>query len=174
MNIKAIALAITGILVLAACKEEASIPTGPTHATITLVEAVTESTKTPHKVCNDVVVTKQAEVKDDGKVLGTLGGAAAGAALGNQVGGGSGKTVATAVGTVAGAMTGRQIQENAQKNSTTTTTERRCTTEYTNSTDVVGYDVTYEIAGISTTVRTDNQPQSNTFPIIDGKVIIPH
>ncbi len=37
------------------------------------------------------MVTRQAEVRDENKLLGTLGGAAAGAALGNQVGGGSGK-----------------------------------------------------------------------------------
>ncbi|MFA0438342.1 hypothetical protein BCU70_03805 [Vibrio sp. 10N.286.49.C2] len=168
MTMKAVALAVTGVFLLSACKEEA-----PTHATITLVEAVTQSIKTPHQVCNDVVVTKQADIKDEGKVLGTLGGAAAGAALGNQVGGGSGKTVATAVGTVAGAMTGRKIQDNAQKNDTVSTTEKRCSTEYTTSTQVAGYDVTYDVAGTSTTVHMDKKPQTDTFPIVSGQVIIP-
>ncbi|MCK6265771.1 glycine zipper 2TM domain-containing protein [Vibrio sp. ZSDE26] len=173
MTTKTITLAVAGAILLSACKEEAPEIVEPTHATITLVEAVTEEIKTPHEVCNDVVVTKKSDVKDEGKVLGTLGGAAAGAALGNQVGGGSGKTVATAVGTVAGAMTGRKIQDNAQQNSTVTTTERRCTTKYTASTEVVGYDVTYKVAGLTTTTRMKNQPQENTFPIIGGQVIIP-
>ena len=168
MKMKAVVLAATGMLVLSACKEEA-----PTHATVTLVEAVTSSVKTPRQVCNDVVVTRQADIKDEDKLLGTLGGAAAGAALGNQVGGGSGKTVATAVGTVAGAMTGRKIQENAQKNSTVSTTERRCKTEYVTSTQVSGYDVTYDVAGTKTTVHMDKKPQTSLFPIVAGQVVLP-
>lgn len=112
-------------------------------------------------------------MKDEAKIIGTIGGAAAGAALGNQVGGGSGKTIATAVGTVAGAMTGRKIQDNAQKNDTITTTERRCSTEYTTSTQVDGYDVTYEIGGASTTVRLAKKPTTNTFPIVSGQVVLP-
>ncbi|MGR5456914.1 glycine zipper 2TM domain-containing protein, partial [Vibrio alfacsensis] len=90
-------------------------------------------------------------------------------ALGNQVGGGSGKTVATAVGTVAGAMTGRKIQENAQKNDTISTTERRCTKKYTTSTKVVGYDVTYEVSGAPTTIRMDSKPKTDTFPLVSGQ-----
>ncbi|MCW0469535.1 glycine zipper 2TM domain-containing protein [Vibrio chagasii] len=86
-----------------------------TLANITPVEAVTKLVKTLIRFAANVLVTRQVEVKDEAKIIGTIGGAAAGAALGNQVGGGSGKTIATAVGTVAGAMTGRKIQDNAQK-----------------------------------------------------------
>ncbi len=173
MNIKAIALAVTTALTLSACKDDTPVtPDVATEAKITLVEAVTEAVKTPHEVCHDVVVTTQAEVKDENKLLGTVGGAAAGAALGNQVGGGSGKVVATAAGTIAGAMTGRKIQENAQKNDVVTTTERQCATEYTTSAKVVGYDVTYEIEGTPTTVRMVNKPEGTSFPIKDGEVVI--
>ncbi|CAH6782339.1 Rick_17kDa_Anti domain-containing protein [Vibrio chagasii] len=170
MKIKAVVMAATTVVTLSACKEEAS---APTLANITLVEAATKSVKTPHQVCHNVLVTRQAEVKDEAKIIGTIGGAAAGAALGNQVGGGSGKTIATAVGTVAGAMTGRKIQDNAQKNDTITTTEQRCSTEYTTSTQVDGYDVTYEIGGTSTTVRLAKKPTTNTFPIVSGQVVLP-
>lgn len=170
MNKKAVALVVITMLAMSGCQKEQE---APTEAKITFVEAVTKAIKTPHQECNDVVVTRQAEVRDENKLLGTLGGAAAGAALGNQVGGGSGKTVATAVGTVAGAMTGRKIQENAQKNDTISTTERRCTTKYTTSTKVVGYDVTYEVSGTSTTIRMDSKPKTGTFPIVSGQVVIP-
>lgn len=171
MNMKSIAIATAVVAVLAGCKDKT--PPAPTEANITLVEAVTETVKNPHQVCKDVVVTHKVEPTDNNKILGTVGGAAAGAALGNQIGGGSGKVIATAAGTVAGAMTGRKIQDNVQKGDVVTSTEKQCHTEYTASEKVVGYDVTYEVAGAPTTVRMQSKPAGKTFPIQDGKVVLP-
>ncbi|MGY0617023.1 glycine zipper 2TM domain-containing protein [Vibrio sp. FJH11] len=171
MNMKSIATAAVVVAVLAGCKDKT--PPAPTQANITLIEAVTETVKNPHQVCKDVVVTQQVEPTDDNKILGTVGGAAAGAALGNQIGGGSGKIIATAAGTIAGALTGRKIQENVQKGDVITTTKQQCHTEYTTSEKVVGYDVTYEVAGAPTTVRLANKPSTKSFPIQDGNVVLP-
>lgn len=171
MKIKSIIFAITTATLLSACQDDKA--PAPTYATVTSVEPITEQVQTPHQVCKDVVVTTQAEIKDENKLVGTLGGAAAGAALGNQVGGGSGKTIATAVGTVAGAMTGRKIQDNAQKNDVVTTTQRQCNTQYTTSSKTVGYNVTYDLGGTAVTAKTINKPQGNILPIVDGKVILP-
>ncbi|CAM2980441.1 glycine zipper 2TM domain-containing protein [Vibrio mytili] len=171
MKIKSIAIAAVVFAVLAGCKEKT--PTAPTQANITLIESVTEAVKKPHQVCKDVVVTQQVEPTDDNKILGTVGGAAAGAAIGNQIGGGSGKIIATAAGTIAGALTGRKIQENVQKGDVVSTTRQQCHTEYTTSEKVVGYDVTYEVAGAPTTVRLASKPTVKSFPIEDGKVVLP-
>lgn len=171
MNMKSIAIAAAVVAVLAGCKDKT--PPAPTEANITLVEAVTETVKNPHQVCKDVVVTHQVAPKDNNKILGTVGGAAAGAALGHQIGGGSGKVIATAAGTIAGAMAGREIQDNVQKGDVVTSTEKRCHTEYATSEKVVGYDVTYEVAGAPTTVRMESKPAGKTFPIQDGKVVLP-
>ena len=171
MNMKSIAIATAVVAVLAGCKDKT--PPAPTEANITLVEAVTETVKNPHQVCKDVVVTHQVAPKDNNKILGTVGGAAAGAALGNQIGGGSGKVIATAAGTIAGAMAGREIQDNVQKGDVVTSTEKQCHTEYTTSEKVVGYDVTYEVAGAPTTVRMKSKHAGKTFPIQDGKVVLP-
>ncbi|EDP59643.1 glycine zipper 2TM domain-containing protein [Vibrio sp. AND4] len=171
MNIKSIALAAAVVAVLAGCKDKT--PPAPKEASITFVEAVTETVKKPHQVCRDVVVNHKVAPKDNNKILGTVGGAAAGAALGNQIGGGSGKVIATAAGTIAGAMAGRGIQDNVQKGDVVTSTEKQCHTEYTTSEQVAGYDVTYEIAGVPTTVRMKNKPTGKVFPIQDGKVVLP-
>ncbi|MDV6252255.1 glycine zipper 2TM domain-containing protein [Vibrio sp. EA2] len=172
MNTKSIAIAAVVVAVLAGCNKEKT-PPAPTQANITLIEAVTETVKNPHQVCKDVVVTQQVAPTDDNKILGTVGGAAAGAALGNQIGGGSGKIIATAAGTIAGALTGRKIQENVQKGDVVTTTKQQCHTEYTTSEKVVGYDVTYEVAGTPTTVRLASKPATKSFPIQDGNVVLP-
>lgn len=171
MNIKSCVTVAVVVAVLAGCK--VGEPSAPTQANITLIEAVTETVKNPHQVCKDVVVTQQVEPTDGNKLLGTIGGAAAGAALGNQIGGGSGKVIATAAGTIAGALTGRQIQENAQQGDVVTTTKQQCHTEYTTSEKVVGYDVTYEVAGAPTTVRLANKPATRSFPVQDGNVVLP-
>lgn len=171
MNIKYIATVAVVVAGFTGCKE--SKPPAPTHANITLIEAVTDTVKKPHQVCKDVVVTQQLQPKDENKILGTIGGAAAGAALGNQIGGGSGKVIATAAGTIAGALTGRKIQEDVQKGDVITTTKQQCHTEYTLSEKVVGYDVTYEVAGAPTTVRLASKPVTKSFPIQNGNVVLP-
>ncbi|MDF2152997.1 glycine zipper 2TM domain-containing protein [Vibrio sp. CAU 1672] len=170
MKIKSIAMAMSAVVLLAGCQEETP---PPTKAYITVVEAVTEEVQRPHQVCEDVLVTHQVAPKDENKLLGTIGGAAAGAALGNQIGGGSGKVIATAAGTIAGALAGREIQDNVQKGDVVTSTETQCHTEYVASQQVVGYDVTYEIAGVPTTVHLEDKPEGHTFPIQDGQVILP-
>ncbi|NOI13582.1 glycine zipper 2TM domain-containing protein [Vibrio hepatarius] len=168
MKIRALVLAMVATTALSACKEEA-----PKVANITMVESVTKTVKTPYQECLNVVVTKKAAPTDENRILGTVGGAAAGAALGNQIGGGSGKVIATAAGTIAGALAGREIQGNIQDNNVVSTTEKQCHTEYKTSTTVIGYDVTYEIKGVPTTVRLDKKPAGKTFPIQDGKVVLP-
>ncbi|MEP8024069.1 hypothetical protein ABJZ09_26815, partial [Vibrio parahaemolyticus] len=52
-------------------------------------------------------------------------------------------------------------------------TPGNCLAEYTTSEKVVGYDVTYEVAGAPTTVRMASKPATKTFPIQDGKVVLP-
>lgn len=178
MKLQTLALAVAAVTVLSACKDKSesaeATPSTPTVAKITMVDTATKEVKTPHQVCVDVAVTQPVQPKDEGKLIGTIGGAAAGAALGNQIGGGSGKVIATAAGTIAGALAGRTIQENVQANDVVTTTQKQCHTEYTTSTKVIGYNVTYKFDGASTTVRMANKPTGNTFPVKDGKVIVPN
>ena len=168
MKIRALALAIVATTALSACKDNA-----PQVANITMIEAATKTVKTPYQECLNVVVTKKATPSDENRIIGAVGGAAAGAALGNQFGGGSGKVIATAAGTIAGALAGREIQGNIQDNNTISTTEKQCQTKYNSTTQVVGYDVTYEISGVPTTVRLAKKPAVKTFPIQDGKVVLP-
>lgn len=164
IKISAIVLLSAGVVV--GCNDPASEV-----AMITLVDAVTEEVKTPRQVCNDVAVSQSKEQGD--KVIGTVAGGAAGAALGNQIGGGSGKTIATATGTVAGAVVGRKVQDSMKEDEVVTHTETKCHTEYTTSTDIVGYDVTYEFGEQVLVVRLEDKPQSNTFPVMDGEVLLP-
>lgn len=168
MKMRTFVLAAVAVTALSACKDDT-----PTVANITMVESVTKTVKQPYQECVDVVVTHKAKPTDENRILGTVGGAAAGAALGNQIGGGSGKIIATAAGTIAGAMTGREIQGNMQNNNVVSTTEKQCHTKYTTTTKVVGYDVTYEIGGLPTTVRLKNKPSGKTFPIQNDRVILP-
>ena len=63
---------------------------GPEYAQVLAVEPVKTQIKTPREVCKDVAVTRQAPVKDQHQIAGTVVGALAGGLLGNQIGGGTG------------------------------------------------------------------------------------
>lgn len=143
----------------------------PTFADVVAVKDVTQTVTTPREECQDVAVQKQAPVKDDNRIAGTAIGAIAGGVLGNQVGGGRGKTVATVAGAAAGGYAGNQVQKNMQKNDVQTTTERRCKTVNTMSQKLVGYDVTYRLAGKEGVVRTSVKLGA-TIPVKDGQLVL--
>ena len=143
-----------------------------TSATITKVEPIKETIQTPREVCEDVVVTEQAEVKDQHQVGGTVAGAAVGGIIGNQVGSGRGKTVATAAGAAAGGYIGNKAQERHQEGKTTTTTEQQCSTVTDTEERVIGYLVTYNLNGTTGTIKMDQAPSGSTLPVVDGKVAL--
>ena len=141
-------------------------------ATITGVEPIEEILKTPREVCEDVVVTTQAPVKDDHQIAGTAGGAVIGGALGNQIGGGSGNTIATAAGAVIGGAVGKKVQKDHQTGNTQTTTQRQCTTVVDETVQVEGYMVSYEIDGKPGSVRMDEPPQGDSIPVVNGQLVL--
>ncbi|MDP1645559.1 MAG: glycine zipper 2TM domain-containing protein [Thiobacillus sp.] len=141
----------------------------PEFAEVLAVKPVTETTKTPKKVCDDVVINEQAPVKDPNRVAGTAIGAVAGGLLGNQVGGGSGRTLATIAGAAAGGYAGNQVQKNMQEKNTVSRTERRCKTVYESHTQTIGYDVRYRMGKEEGQVRMDHQPGPR-IPVKDGQL----
>jgi uncharacterized protein YcfJ len=142
----------------------------PKVAEVTAVKEVMETVSTPRQQCENVVVQRQAPVKDDNRLLGSVGGAVIGGVLGNQVGGGSGKKVATVAGAAAGGYAGNQVQKNMQQKDVQTTTEQRCKTVQDRSQKLVGYDVSYRIGSQTGEVRTSFRPGA-TLPVKkDGQV----
>src|SRR3546814_107738 len=96
-------------------------------------------------------------------VGGTVAGAIIGGLVGNQVGGGRGKKVATAAGAVAGGYVGNRVDRNHVGGQVVNRTERQChtVTDTSESSHVVGYDVTYRTADGSTdTMRMGSKPGS--------------
>ena len=141
----------------------------PTSAEVLAVKEVKESIKTPHEECADVQVSRQAPVKDEHRIAGTVIGGVIGGLLGNQVGAGRGNTVATVAGAAAGGYAGNRVQDNMQKKDTVTGWQRRCKTVHTTSIKVVGYDVTYRLNGKEDVVRMDHNP-GKEIPVKDGKI----
>ena len=145
---------------------------GPEYAQVTNVEPINQTIKTPRQVCKDVAVTRQAPVKDQHQIAGTVVGALAGGLLGNQIGGGNGKKLATVAGAVGGGYAGNKVQEGMQQRDTYTTTQRRCSTVNDSSQKVVGYNVSYTIDGQAGRVKMDHEP-GNTIPLDkNGKLIL--
>ncbi len=145
---------------------------GPEYAQVLAVEPVKTQIKTPREVCKDVAVTRQAPVKDEHQIAGTVLGAVAGGLLGNQVGGGTGKKIATVAGAVGGGYAGNKVQEGMQNRDTYTTTQTRCNTVNDISEKVVGYDVRYSLDGKEGKVRMDRDP-GNQIPVNkDGQLIL--
>ena len=144
--------------------------TQPKVAQVVAVKEVKETVVTPREVCEDVQVPSQAPVKDSNRVAGTVIGGVAGALLGNTLGGGRGKTVTTLAGAAAGAYAGNQVQKNMQQKDVVTRTEHRCKTVNDTSQKLVGYDVTYRLAGTEGVIRTTSKPGA-TLPVQDGKVV---
>ena len=134
------------------------------YATVLGTEAIreTSTTNTPREVCKDVVVEERAPERD-GNVGGTVAGALIGAAVGNQVGGGDGRKAATVAGAVAGGYIGNRVDRNHVGGKVTSRTERQCetVTDTSQSSKVVGYNVTYRNPdGTTGTMRTSSKPGS--------------
>jgi uncharacterized protein YcfJ len=110
-------------------------------------------------------------VQDEHRVAGSVIGGVAGGLLGSQIGGGRGKDLATVAGVAAGGYAGNRVQKNMQENDTVVTSERRCRTVNDKAQKVVGYDVTYRLAGKEGMARTSFKPGA-TLPVKDGQVVL--
>jgi len=143
----------------------------PKYADVIAVKDVTQTVTTPREECKDVQVQKQAPVKDEHRVAGTVVGGVAGGLLGSTIGGGRGKTVATVAGAAGGAYAGNQVQKNMQEKDVVTTTERQCKTVNETSHKLVGYDVTYKLDGQQKVVRTSFKPGAQ-IPVKDGQLVL--
>jgi len=145
--------------------------TKPVFADVLAVKEATETVVTPREECHDVQVQKQAAVKDENRIAGTVLGGVAGGLLGNAVGGGRGKTVTTIAGAAAGGYAGNQVQKNMQQKDVVTTTERRCNTVKETSKKHLGYDVTYRLNGKEDVVRMAFKPGPQ-IPVKDGQLVL--
>nr|WP_280640203.1 glycine zipper 2TM domain-containing protein [Pseudomonas viridiflava] len=145
---------------------------GPGYADVLAVEPINQQIKTPREVCKDVTVTRQAPVKDQHQIVGSVIGAVAGGLLGNQIGGGNGKKIATVAGAVGGGYAGNKVQEGMQERDTYTTTQNRCTTVNDVSDKVVGYNVKYKLNEKVGQVRMERDP-GNQIPVDkNGQLIL--
>ncbi len=142
----------------------------PRSADVVAVKDVMETVVTPREHCDEVAVRHQAPVQDEHRVAGSVIGGLAGGLLGSQIGGGNGKTLATVAGVAAGGYAGNRVQKNMQQRDTSVTNERRCRTVSEKSRKLVGYDVTYRLAGKEGVVRTSFKPGA-TLPVKDGQVV---
>lgn len=143
----------------------------PTHAEVVAVKEAKETVVTPREHCEQVQVRRQAPVQDEQRAAGTIVGGLAGGLLGSQIGGGSGKKVATVAGVAAGAYAGNQVQKNMQQKDVVTGTETRCRTVKERSEKLVGYDVTYRLAGKQDVVRMAYNP-GKQIPVRDGQLVL--
>jgi uncharacterized protein YcfJ len=143
----------------------------PKFAEVLDVDPVTKQIRTPREECREVAVTRQAPVKDQRRITGTVIGAVVGGVLGSQIGSGDGRKVATAAGAAAGGYAGNKVQQNMQQRSTQTVTETQCKTVYDTSQKVIGYDVKYRLGKQTETVRMDHDP-GERIPVEDGKVVL--
>lgn len=143
--------------------------TAPEFAEVIAVKEATQTVSTPREECHDVQVQKQAPVKDENRVAGTVLGGVAGGLLGSTIGGGRGKTVATVAGAAAGGYAGNKVQENMQHKDTVASTERRCKTVTEKTKKRIGYDVTYRLDGKEDVVRLAYDP-GQRIPLKDGKL----
>lgn len=122
----------------------------------------TSTVSSPREVCEDVVVQERLPERD-GNVGGTIAGAVIGGLVGNQIGGGNGRKVATAAGAAAGGYVGNRVDRNHVGGQTVQRVDRQCRTvsETSQSTRVVGYNVTYRNPdGTTGTMRTGSKPGS--------------
>jgi uncharacterized protein YcfJ len=142
----------------------------PDFADVVAVRDVTASVVTPQEKCEDVAVQQRAPVQDEKRVAGSVVGGIAGGLLGSTIGGGNGKTLATVAGVAAGGYAGNQIQKGMQERDTVNGSERRCRTVNVKSQKIVGYDVTYRLAGKEGVVRTTFKPGA-TLPVKNGEVV---
>lgn len=143
----------------------------PKVAEVVAVKEVLQTVSTPQVRCENVAVRRQAPVKDEHRIAGTVIGGVAGGLLGSNIGGGNGKKVATVAGAVAGGYAGNRVQKNLQENDVVTTTEQRCRTVQQKAQRLVGYDVTYRLNGQEGRARTSSPPGA-TLPVKDGQVVV--
>ncbi len=133
----------------------------------------TSTVSTPREVCEDVVVQERLPERD-GNVGGTVAGALIGGLVGNQIGGGNGKKAATAAGAVAGGFVGNRVDRNHVGGQVAQRVERECrtTTDTSQASRVVGYNVTYRNPdGTTGTMRTGTNPGSRIALGDEDKVI---
>ena len=142
---------------------------GPQYAEVLKVTPITTTIRTPRQECHDEQVTRQAPVKDDHQVVGTIAGALIGGVIGHQVGGGTGRDIATVAGAAGGGYAGNRVQKNLQDRDTVTTTEQKCATVYDTSEKTVSYHVRYRFDGRETWVQMDHDPGAR-IPVHDGRV----
>lgn len=143
----------------------------PSHAEVLNVREVRETVSTPREECQQVQVTRQAPVKDEHRITGTVAGAVVGGVIGNQIGGGSGKKIATVAGAAAGGYAGNKTQEHLQSNNTIQTTETRCQTVMDRSEVLKGYQVTYRIGDEEGSVMMDHDPGPR-IPLSEGQLVL--
>lgn len=142
---------------------------GPQYAEVLKVTPVVRTIRTPRQECHDEQVTRQAPVKDEHQVIGTIAGAVIGGVLGHQVGGGSGRDLATVAGAAGGGYAGNRIQKNLQDRDTVTATEQKCETVYDSSEKTTGYHVRYRLNGKEASVQMDRDPGPR-IPLRDGRL----
>lgn len=142
---------------------------GPGYAEVLQVTPVTRTTRTPRQECHDEPVTRQAPVKDEHQLLGTIAGAVVGGVVGHQIGGGTGRDLATVAGAAGGGYAGNRIQKDLQDRNTVTSTERRCATVYDSSEKIVSFRVRYRLDGKEATVQMDHDPGPR-IPVRDGRL----
>ncbi len=143
----------------------------PRYARVVSVDPVTRSVSEPRQVCQDVEVVKQAPVRDEKQVAGTVIGGVIGGVIGNQIGDGDGRKIAKIAGALGGAYAGNKVQERIQSSRKVTTIETKCETVYDSREVPDGYRVTYEWNGSTRTVNMPSDPGSR-LPVRGGEVIL--
>lgn len=129
----------------------------PVYADVIDSVPVTKTTMVPQQVCTDREV-KVRERERFGNKDGALAGALVGGLLGNQVGKGDGRKAATVAGLVGGGLVGRNIDRKHDGGRVTTRNERSCREETREQVSTIGYDVHYQVDGLSRTLRVDSRP----------------
>jgi uncharacterized protein YcfJ len=156
---------------LPAARAEKAVRKEPSYARVVSVEPATRSVSEPREVCREVEVVKQAPVRDEKQVAGTVIGGVIGGVIGNQIGDGDGKKIARIAGALGGAYAGNKVQERIQNNRTVTAMETKCETVYDSREVPDGYRVTYEWKGSTRTVNMPSDPGSR-LPVRKGEVIL--
>ena len=144
--------------------------TKPDFAEVVATKEIVETVVTPRERCEEVQVRRQAPVKDEHRIAGSVVGGLAGGLLGSAVGGGNGNTLATVAGAAAGGYAGNQVQKNMQEKDAVTTTERRCKTVNEKTQKLMGYQVTYRLDGKEGVTKMAFKPGPR-LPVKDGKVV---
>jgi uncharacterized protein YcfJ len=147
----------------------------PLYATVIGTDPVRETStvSTPRQVCEDVVVQDRLPERD-GNVGGTVAGAVIGGLVGSRIGDGNGRKAATAAGAVAGGLIGNRVDRRHVGGQVVTRTDRQCRTvsESSQSSRVVGYDVTFRNPdGTVGTRRMGSRPGSRIRMGSDNQVV---